>query len=359
MKILLVHNFYRQRGGEEIYLASLKSLLKKRGHAVKIFRKDSKKTNTLWKKIKGVSGLFFNNKTFNELLDTIDSFKPDIVHFNNLYPLISPSVYMACKRRRVRTVQTVHSLRFFFPLRHPGGGLVNILYFASVQLHRLIGSFKLVDAYVFPGKYLLDYHREQISFINKNKFFYVPHFAIERARKVKKEDFFLFAGRLSKDKGILDLLEAVFQTNFKLLVVGDGPLRGYLKNRFRGGNIQFKNMTPHSNIYNYLSRALCTIIPSKVQEAGPMIMIESFACSTPVLVPNLASFKASVKEPRTGVFYSSEDKKDLLKKIRYLFERKKLLKSMAINAREEYENLYTEEKHYQNLLKVYKSGLSE
>src|SRR3989304_7360551 len=95
LKILLVHNYYRERGGEETYLRSLTALLKARGHKVALYTKDSRDINTFTDKIKTGLGMFWNFGVEKDFTALIRRFRPDVVQFQNIFPSISPTAYWA------------------------------------------------------------------------------------------------------------------------------------------------------------------------------------------------------------------------------------------------------------------------
>ncbi len=383
MRILLVHNFYRDRTGEKIYLDLLAKLLKGKRHKVFIWSKDNREIgNNLIRKIKIAIGMFWNRSTEKELSGVIERFKPDVVHFNNIFPQITPTAYYVCKKYKVPIVQTIHSFRFMFPksiLIRRGEVCPNCLdkrliyptflhkcynqsfaytfvYSLSHALHYFLGSFGLIDTFIFPSKFVKDYYLRN-SNISTQKIKVIPNFVNLKPHKPnlkEKEDYFLYVGLLSHKKGILQLLE-IFSSlpEFRLVVIGDGHLRNEVAEYKKCENIEIKGRLPQKEVFTYMQKALFTIIPSAWLEVMPLVLIESFANGTPVIVPKIGPFKDLVREGETGIFFKHKDFKDLKAKIEKIgSKRLKLSMKMAPLAIKEYQK-YTPGNYYIQLLKVY------
>lgn len=384
MRILLIHNFYQYWGGEDSYVTSLKELLEKKGHKVYLYSKDSKEIKTIWDKIRAAIGFFYNPWVEKELTKIIKEFKPDIAHFHNIYPLIGPTAYRVCKKFKIPIIQTAHNYRFMCPkgilfrrgkicefcvkkkFTYPSilygcyhqSRFASAVFSCSFLFHQLIKSFDLIGAFIFPSEFTRKYYVKNLN-LPLSKSYVIPYFVnIDRKSisKGKKGDYFLFVGRLSEEKGIIQLLN-VFVTlpQLKLIVIGDGPLRKEVLKNKRYNNIIIKDFLSKKEIYNYMAKALATIIPSLWYETGPLVMIESFAFGTPVIVPELGVFKHVVIEKKTGIFYRCDDYKNLKSKLTNFSQHRQLTKNINKQTRREYEIKYTSNYHYNSLIRIYKS----
>src|SRR5579883_2620457 len=110
MKVLVAHNYYQQSGGEDQCVAAELAMLKARGHEVTHYRLHNE---TIGEKgrLHVASGTIWNPQSYRDLRDTIRAARPDIVHFHNTFPLISPSGYYAARAENVPVVQTLHNFR--------------------------------------------------------------------------------------------------------------------------------------------------------------------------------------------------------------------------------------------------------
>jgi glycosyltransferase involved in cell wall biosynthesis len=209
-----------------------------------------------------------------------------------------------------------------------------ILYGVAITWHRLIGSYNLVDKFIFPSGFARNYYLNN-SGVKKAKSVVIPHYVeIFKKRPVSKDTYLLFVGRLSKEKGIEDLLEAFkYIMDTKLIVIGGGRI-------------------PRKRVIEYMASAEAVVIPSRINEVLPMVVLEAFSCGTPVLVPKIGVFKQLVKEGRTGYFYKYKNVSDLQRKIKILIKKgtsEKMRKNILHKA-----NLYSKD-HYESLLKAYKT----
>ncbi|MCX6731049.1 MAG: glycosyltransferase [Candidatus Roizmanbacteria bacterium] len=327
MKILLIHNSYQYKGGEETYVESLKLLLEKRGHKVFFYNKKSENIKSIKDKIFIALSLLWNTTTNNELTKIINEFQPDIAHINNVYPLIGPTVYYACKKNGVKIVQTIHNYRFMCPkgllfrkgnicelcthLKFPFWAILYGCYhqsylasfFISLSylLHKSIfKTFNNIDTYIFPSQFTKQFYQSHLN-IPENKSLLLPYFVQSPVLKriVKKERYCLYVGRLSEEKGIIDLLMRFKNTpNINLKVIGTGPLSKKVAKYKKYKNIEILGFIERKKIVPILQKAQVLIIPSKWYEVLPFAYIEARTQGLPILVPNNNNFQLLAKEDK-------------------------------------------------------------
>lgn len=384
MRILLIHNYYQFYGGEDTYFDSLVKLLKKKNHKIYIYTKTNNDINdNLFKKIQIAQGLYSNKKVEQELSNIIKSFRPHIAHISNLFPLITSVAYDVCKKNKVPVVQSMHTFRYLCPkgtlfrnnkicelcvtknFAYPSvyyhcynnSILASAALSSSFFFHNIRNKLKSLDRLIFPSEAAREYHVKHLE-LDKEKTKVIPNFIEDpKIKSTKKGDYFIFVGRFAEEKNILWLLE-VFSSipQFKLLVVGNGPLYKEVSAYKKYPNIGIKINIPKKEVYDLISKAICTIIPSPVHyEFGPIVMMESFACGTPVLVPRGGIFLDRVKEGKTGFFYKSNDRRSLILKVKEI--NRKQIVNMSNNVREDYERKYTSDKHHNKLQVIYSNVL--
>ena len=383
MKILLAHNKYKYPGGEDTYTYSLKDLLERKGHQVVLYTKNNSSISiNIASQFKALSGLFFNPKARSELKAVIEKERPDVAHFNNIYPLISPDAYRVCKKMGVPVIQTIHNYRLICPggfmygkgktCRHAKGKFMKYLlsscyqnslfatfvFSLSLLFHKMKGNYKCVDAFIFPNIFTMKEHTRR-NIISKQCSFVIPYFMpkIKLRKKVSQKNYFIFAGRLSEEKGILDLLSAYSGINTKLYIFGDGPLNTTIRKLIHKSNIVLKENQSREEVLKYMKGALATIIPCRWQEVGPFVMIESLAAGTPIIAPAFGMFKEVVKKTNAGLLFKFRSQKSLhYILVKYLSLHNSVIKKMKIA--DYYDSHYSEIHHYENLMRVYKSLLN-
>lgn len=303
MKILLIHNYYRQRGGEDIYFNSLAKLLQQKGEQVVLFTKKSEKISSIKQKSEAIRSLFGMNKKVNkELDDLIKKEKPNIAHFHNIYPLIGPSAYFVCKKNNLPVVQTIHNYRFL-PDKEGSFGYQyqNFFYGFLVRLSNRFNLkndvFSQIDYFIFPSQFTKEVFLKNARFTIKNCAV-IPHFVdIKKTDKtVKKSDYFLYAGRFSREKGILPLLKIFSKMpKKKLIVIGDGPQKNQVLKFRKFSNINILPWMEKNKVYQYIKKAKAVIFPSLSLEVMPLTVIESLALGTKVIVPDRGVFPELIK----------------------------------------------------------------
>lgn len=380
MRILLIHNYYQRRGGEDVYFDLLSDLLQKDGHTIFKFTKHSKNISSMYDKTKTATGLYTNPGIIREVDEIVHKFKPDIAHCNNIYPLITPAVYFALRKNNIKILQTIHNYRFMCPKGHlfrndkicdlcvkKQFALPAIVYkcyhnsynasfhfAASHFFYNLRNYQKAIDHFIFTSTFTKNYYLEHTN-IPESKAHIIPYcIQTDTTPSGKKSNHYLFAGRLSPEKGVLQLLQIFSQMpNQKLIVVGDGPLKNQVL-KYKQENITVLPFASHDDVMELMRNARFTIIPSLWYETGPLVMIESMAKSTPVITPNYGSFTDTVSDGINGIEFQANNLEDLKEKIAYST---KIVDSsysqMSNQALKTYNKMFTPAIHLKQLNKLY------
>src|SRR5438309_3125924 len=259
MKVLLAHNYYCQPGGEDEVFIRESELLRSAGHEVLEYTANNNKIaeDGTWMKARAAMRTFWAWDDMVGLRSLLRREKPDLAHFHNTFPLISPAAYSACQREGIPVVQSLHNARLICPaatfyregrvcedclgrfMSWPG--IVHACYHNShlqtavvagmLAGHRILGTWQeQVDAYIVFTEF---YRQKFISAgLPREKIFVKPHFLrTDPGMKQNVGDYALFLGRLTTEKGVRTLLEAfaLLQNAIPLRIVGDGPLRAELE----------------------------------------------------------------------------------------------------------------------------------
>lgn len=302
LKILLIHNFYTYWGGEDTYVTSLKKLLEKHGHKVIFYFKNSNEIKTIWDKIKIGLGLLWNYQTQKEVESIIENEKPDIAHIHNVFPIISPTVYYTLAKHKIKIIQHIHNYRFLCPKGNlfRKGKICELCIKNKFAFHALIykcyhdsflASFFItlsfyickitnihskITLYIFPSYFTQKYYKKYLN-TPKNKSTYLPYFVDIKPmqRKVKKQNYFLFVGRLSEEKGIIQLLE-YFKNKLdkQLKIIGNGPLWKQIQQYKRYKNIHILGSRSYKKTIEFINKASNVVISSRWYEVLPLFLLE-------------------------------------------------------------------------------------
>jgi len=365
LRALLVHNHYQQPGGEDHVFATEADLLESVGHQVE-------RLTTHNDRIHGMSGLslmratLWSSSAFKEVRERVERFRPDVVHVHNSFPLLSPAVHHAAKRAGTAVVQTLHNYRLYCaaatfhrndaicnrcgPKQIPWPSVVHACYRDSrlasagvasmLVLHRALRTWsRHVDAYI------------ALSHASKNKFvelglpsdkLHVKYNVIhpDPGYEESKQDYGIFVGRLTRDKGVQTLLEALRQLSGRVPFhfVGAGPLENEVRRASeRIPGVSYLGQRSQPEVLRLLGGARFLVIPSEWLEPFGRVVIEAFARGTPVLASNIGALRELVTHGRTGWHFEAGDASDLVRQIREIADRPETALEMVKHAREEYE----------------------
>jgi glycosyltransferase involved in cell wall biosynthesis len=412
MKVLLSHNFYQSSSpsGEDTVFRNEKELLKKNSVQVITYEKHNDEIVTAFDKFKAAFTTVWSGRTYWELKTLLKKERPDIAHFHNIWYLISPSAYYACKDLDVPVVQTLHNFRFFCVngLLMRGGRLceecIGRLPWKGVKygcyrdsrlyslplaftegIHRIAGTWKnKVDAYIalteFGKKKFIECGLPAEKIYVKPNFLpdpseplfvpvIPPHPPLAKGGRGDFNGYAVFLGRISAEKGLIVLisafqylstmnyeLSAISHQPFKLKVVGDGPLRTGLEDAAKAGKIngiEFTGRKDFRESMEILRHARFLIMPAICYEGFPMVIREAFACGKPVIASRLGAMAELIEEGKTGLLFEPGSPEDLADKMKWMIEHETDCIEMGKNARKVFEEKYTAEKNYEILIKIY------
>lgn len=385
MKVLLIHNYLRPPSGENTVFDAEKELLLNHHRELATYEKSNYEIEkySLIKKLKIPLHIFWSLKSYKEIKRLIKTNRPDIAHFHNTFPLVSPSAYFACKDEGVPVVQTLHNHRLFCPggyfLRNgkickdcvekglrcsinnacyhdskiQTAGLAAMLY-----IHRKLETWnKRIDCYITLTKFAKELYSN--AGLPEDKISIKPNF-IHDLKAYKKESvrFGVFIGRLGVEKGVESLLHALRKTdNLSFKLLGDGPLRNSLediKSKLNLKNLEFCGYKSREETISILGKASFLVLPAIYYEGFPMVILEAMSLGKPVITTDLGGLPEIIRDGYNGFIVPSGDINVLSEKMNMLVKDKATCEMMGQNARKEYETKYTPEKNYEMLMDIYK-----
>jgi glycosyltransferase involved in cell wall biosynthesis len=175
-------------------------------------------------------------------------------------------------------------------------------------------------------------------------------------------EYALYVGRLSPEKGISILLEAwrKLPGGYPLHIVGDGYEREELQARARQeglSNITFRGFLSREETFAAIKNARFLVMPSLWYETFGMVIVEAYACGTPVLCSKLGAMEEAVRDLQTGLHFTPGDSADLAQKVQWAWRHPCEIAAMGREARREYEEHYTADKNYELLRQIYEQTI--
>jgi glycosyltransferase involved in cell wall biosynthesis len=373
-------------GGEDTTVESEYNLMKSRGHEVKLllFRNNIMGRGPLGK-IKTAINSLYNFSSARLTRKTIKEFRPDVIHVHNFFFAASPSVLIAAKKMKIPVIVTLHNYRLIcanclllrdnkicelcITHKFPWYGVKYKCYHDSAAesavvgsiaaLHKIIGTWnRKVDRYITPsefsGKRLIDssLNVPADKFAVKRNFIQDPGIG-----QLIRDDFYLFVGRISEEKGVQVMLDAWKEMpGKKLFVAGDGPdyerILSMARNR---SNVNFLGRRDRMEILSLMKRCKALIFPSIWYEGLPLTIVEAFATGTPVIASSVGSMKEMIQHEKNGLLFETGNSKDLVDKVA-AFEATEF-NQFSEHARNSYLEKYHPDKCYEAVMNIYFDAL--
>ncbi|RMG09115.1 MAG: glycosyltransferase family 1 protein [Acidobacteria bacterium] len=368
MKILLVHNHYQMPGGESIVFDNLHRLLKQVGQESIIYSRHNSEIshfNLKQKALMGIEG-FFSMRTWREIRRLIQKEKPQVAIVQNVFPLISPSVYYALKSSNVPVIQAVYNYRFVCPNGHlfcngaicercVGGNYWNAVirkcyrnsyiisgwYAAILTFCRLTGTFaRKIDVFMVPDNFLgtrLIAGGIPAAKITKNV---NPFFVEDYQFHYGQGKFILYVGRLVRQKGVFTLINAMTRVSsdgLPLYIVGEGEERKALELLIIRLGLQdrVRILGPKwgGRVKQLIQESAFLVVPSEWYDNLPLIICQAYASGKPVIASAINGIPEYVEDGVDGLLFQPGDAQDLARCIECLSTDSTLLAEMSVNAR--------------------------
>jgi len=390
MKILQIHNYYQTSGGEGAVVAAEKALLEQHGHEVEQFCKHSKdiESYSLFAKMAAASGIPHNAKVSKELLRFVSRAKPDVAHVHNIFPLLSPAIYSALFDAGIPVVQTHHNYRLICPnglLFHGDricedckDGFLHCVKKKCVRENRLFSFLyalaiwrgwrkavflKSIKMHIALNGVLRDklismgMPESNISLCGN----FIFNFAGETSQK---DGYFLYLGRLSKEKGLLTLLKSIQMTDASLKIAGTGPIEKSLReyaaeHGLSRDKVDFLGFVRGEEKDRVLKKAKAVIIPSEWHESFPISAVEALAQGTPIIASRLGGLPDLITHGENGFLFTPGDCRQLADLINTLFQTPGLSESMGEKALAGAKKTLGPETHYRRLIEIYLDAINK
>lgn len=398
MKILLVNKFHYLKGGSEKYYFELGKLLKKYGHEVAYFSMEDEKNITTGdkeyfvepidlnkgSKLKALD-VIYSKKNKKKMEEALENFKPDIVHLNNFQRQLSASIINPIKKKKIPIIFTAHDVQAICPaitmldndknicekcMRgkymncikkkcNKGSTLKSIIGALEGYFYRINKIYtKKIDYIITPS----EFYREKLikDGISENKIITIHNSVELKDYDIPTEDdgYALYFGRLSKEKGVLNLINAFSKLeNGILYIAGEGPEKENIEMFIKENNLQDRikllGFLDSTEMKEKIRKSKFVVIPSIWYENCPYSVMETLAIGKPVIGADIGGIPELVQNNRSGIMYKYNDINELADKMQKLFNNEDLVKEFGKNAKEDANKLYNRENYYSKIIKIY------
>jgi len=380
MRILIVHNAYQQRGGEDSVVEAEVELLRAHRHTVELHQKDNAEIAGMsrWHLL---TATIWSRRTVADMGSILGRARPDLIHVHNTFPLISPSLYWAADQAGIPVVQTLHNFRLFCPqamflreetvcedcLGHvPWRGVTRACYRGSVAqsavlagmvtTHRVLGTWRnKVTRYIALNEFCRRKFVE--GGLPAERVMVKPNFVDFAAPPAGERSDFLFVGRLSAEKGIRTLVDAALKIpEARFAVAGSGPEAGLLA---AAANLRALGPLPSAAVRERMVAARVLVLPSIWYENFPRTLVEAFGCGLPVIASRIGALAELVEDGVTGLLFEPRNADDLASKLRWAHSHPAEMARMGRAARAHYETHFTAAGNYRQLMAIYDGAIAE
>lgn len=406
MKILFCNKYNYPFSGTETYIFDAMELLRSRGHETALFSMadergpltpydrhfvphvDFKQQHRWFQKIWLAANVVYSWEARRRIRAMLAEFHPDVAHIRNIYHHLSPSILWELQAQGVPVLYHVNDFKVLCPsynlvsrgeaceaCKHgrfwhaipkqcyPGRGASAILV-AEAYIHRWIRTYeKCVDRFLAPSQFVRD------KFVqhgwDASRFEILPHFQRLNSLEPYREQnpSLLYFGRLSREKGVTDLLHAMRRLpGLRLVIAGDGPERGPLQKlvaQMELHNVRFAGNLRGAELSQAIVESQFTVLPSHAYETFGKTILESYAHGRAVIASDLGSRRELVHAGITGLLYQAGNVDGLVETIRSLSSQPELTEQMGLAGRELVRKEYSPEVHYQSLVALYERIANE
>lgn len=403
MKILQIDKYFYLKGGAETVFFNTIDLLREKGHEVIPFSLKSAKNrpseyapyfvdypelseSSLWTRIRRAPAFLYNRGSARNLEKLIRDEKPDLAHIHLLFNGMSVSILPVLKKYRIPVVMTAHDYRLICPAytftngrkelcerciaskqywrcvtgKCSKGNLPNSLLLSLDTYFReqFYPPVELIDRFIFVSQFSQGKHIEANPLYREKSDHLYNFTPVKPAADLPKENYLLYFGRISEEKGVATLLEAMkSHPGLALKIAGTGPLLDTLK-QAAPDSVSFLGFKQGEELNRLIQQAAFVVVPSEWYENNPLTIIESMTLGTPVIGSRIGGIPELIEENKTGFLFRSGSAAELSEAI----GKARRLDAGAYGAMTEAARAFardnfSKEAHYQRLMRIYESAL--
>ena len=343
-KILIVHNNYRFKGGEDIALVNEIELLKQKYNVQFLsFQNDYKNPIFIFLS-------FITNKNYKSgkiFKKALNEFSPDLVYIHNTWFKASLVIFSILKKKDIPVALKLHNFRYncsrhLLKKNHllknefctacgmkNNGGIIN-KYFQESFLKSIFliryGKlyFNILKKNNLKIFVLTEFHKKFLENLN------IPSFKIKvfpnylkssiKNNLSNRENFILYAGRISEQKGVEELIKQYLKLSdppFSLKIVGEGPLLKYLIDKYQTQKIEFLGEVSNDEVQKLMISSIAIVSATKLLEGQPTLLCEASILGKASIFPNTEGI-SEFFPPETKLSFQQYNYDNLFEKLNML-----------------------------------------
>ncbi len=403
MKILHVNKFVYRRGGAEGYMLDVADLQRREGHEVEFFGMQhpdnieatytehfpsqvefGQHDASIVERIQLSGRMMYSSSARRGIGEVLDDFAPDIVHLNNIYHQLSPSILRPIAKRGIPAVLTLHDYKLACPTYqfladgeiceacigghfshairkrcNRGSLAASIASATELAVHTRFGAYDSIDLFLCPSVFLST--QMERANVYPDRLRHNPNFVdlgkIEPAQR--PGDGIVFAGRLSHEKGVDVLIDAAAALGEELHIAGSGPDAAVLEERAAsaGAKVTFHGRLATDELHELMRRSRVSVLPARWYENQPLSVLESYGCAVPVIASDLGGLPEIVVPGVTGDLVPPNDFDSLAAALKPYVEDADLAYQHGIEGRKMVEREYSPRVHLARLHGFYDEAI--
>jgi glycosyltransferase involved in cell wall biosynthesis len=387
LRILLLHNRYQVRGGEDAAVDLECELLRGAGFTVDLLEASNDEIAGAAQMVQTALAVPYSFSARRLVSARIRTFHPDIVHVHNFFPALSPSVYDACRAARVPVVQTLHNYRLICAnallfrdghscteclgrtllapaIRHGcyrGSKAGSAAVAAMIGVHRLRHTWAdRVERFIVLTQFARQLFANY-AHIPEAKIAVKPNSAPDPGVGAGAGGYALYIGRLSPEKGIETLLAAATEGDglgMPLKIAGSGPLQSMVEARCIPGRLEYSGLQDAAGVRRLMLEARALLIPSLWYEGLPMVVPEAFGAGLPIIASRIGALETLVEDGGNGLLAEAGNARSIAQAVRRIAAGGDLEQGLRRRARATYEAVYHPSANLRALIGIYEQAVA-
>jgi glycosyltransferase involved in cell wall biosynthesis len=403
MRILHVNKFLYRRGGADGYMLDVSALQSERGDEIEYFAMShpmnqpsrfaayfpayvefEPSPESLSGKLKAAGRLMYSPAARAGIESVLKEFRPDVIHLHNIYHQLSPSLLRPIRREGIPAVMTLHDYKLACPtyLFLANGELceaclgghfyqailkrckdkslaASTLNAVELTIHTATKAYSPVNLFVCPSHFIMSKMNQAGVFPERLR--WVPNFIATSLAKPKRDPGggVVYAGRLSQEKGVDVLIQAVARLGARLDIAGDGPQKAELQalgERLGAKDIHFHGHLSRADVLSLLRSAAVSVLPSRCHENQPLLVLESLACGVPVVGTKLGGVPELIRQGVDGDLVAPNAPDELADRIGAILSDPRRAYEMGQAGREKMDQEFSPSRHLQRLDGIYEEA---